>query len=170
MIRRNLVLGTSLWLATTVSAGAEIYSWTDDQGTVHFTEDRGAVPPKYRGKLRTTGENDETAEKAPPTRDGAEVAAPAPGASGAASTAERFDFSTRDQWQDALQKQEAAMVALRQRLDDIAAAAKGMPRSAERDKLLVEHQTLLLEFKAMKDRYSRLVDGARTAGFQVDLQ
>lgn len=170
MIRRTLVLGASLILATAVSAGAEIYSWTDEQGTVHFTEDRGAVPSKYRGKLRKTDDNGETPEKAPPTRDGAAVAAPAPAATGAARTGERLDFSTRDQWQEALQQQEAAMVALRQRLDDIAATAKGMPRSAERDKLLVEHQTLLLEFKTMKDRYSRLVDGARKAGFQVDLQ
>jgi hypothetical protein len=170
MIRRKLFLGVLLLLATTVSAGAEIYSWTDDQGTVHFTEDRGAVPSTYRGKLRETGDSGEPAEKAPPTRDEATVATPAPVETGAARTEERLDFSTRDQWQEALQKQEAAMVSLRQRLDDIAAAAKGMSRSAERDKLLVEHQTLLLEFKTMKDRYSRLVDGARKAGFQVDLQ
>jgi hypothetical protein len=167
MIRRTLFLGVSLLLTTSATAGAEIFTWTDAQGTVHFTEDQSAVPPKHRGTVRQTEENGSSGtEAAPAAKDSGSGAAPA-----APETAgERFDFSSRDQWQTELQNQENAMVALRQRLDDIAARAGQLARSAERDALLAEHQKLLGEFKTAKDRYYRLVEAARKAGFQVNLQ
>ena len=35
-----------------LSALAQTYQWTDDRGTVNFTEDLGKVPKKYRKKLK----------------------------------------------------------------------------------------------------------------------
>ena len=32
---------------------AEIYKWTDDKGTVHFTEDPAAIPEKYRDAVES---------------------------------------------------------------------------------------------------------------------
>ncbi len=34
-------------------AAAEIYRWTDRNGTVHFTDNLHAVPPEYRDRVRT---------------------------------------------------------------------------------------------------------------------
>ena len=43
----------------------EIYKWTDEKGTVHFTEDPSTIPEKYRGsvKSRTTEEDLMTPEE-----------------------------------------------------------------------------------------------------------
>jgi hypothetical protein len=35
-----------------LSALAETYQWTDDRGTINFTEDLGRVPKKYRKKVK----------------------------------------------------------------------------------------------------------------------
>jgi len=42
------VLGLCLNLATTASAFAEMYRWTDDRGNQHFTTDLSKVPAAYR--------------------------------------------------------------------------------------------------------------------------
>ncbi len=39
-----------LWLCQT-PLWAGIYKWKDDQGKVHFTDDKSRIPLKYRGKL-----------------------------------------------------------------------------------------------------------------------
>lgn len=41
---------------------AEVYNWTDSSGTVHFTDDRAAIPSKYRKKAVSLGGYDETPE------------------------------------------------------------------------------------------------------------
>lgn len=33
-------------------ASADIYRWEDEGGVIHFTDDRSAIPAKYRGKAR----------------------------------------------------------------------------------------------------------------------
>ena len=33
-------------------ASADIYRWEDESGVIHFTDDRSAIPAKYRGKSR----------------------------------------------------------------------------------------------------------------------
>ena len=120
MMRRSLICGVSLLAATTVTAYAEIYTWTDDQGTVHFTEDAASVPAKIRKKLQRAADSDatgtETAPEVQPVEG--EGTAARKDETGEAKGAERFNFTTRDQWDVELQKQEAAMVKLRQRLDE----------------------------------------------------
>jgi len=39
-----------LWLCQT-PLGAGIYKWKDDQGKIHFTDDKSRIPLKYRGQL-----------------------------------------------------------------------------------------------------------------------
>lgn len=39
-----------------LSAMATTYEWTDEQGTVHFAEDLGKVPKKFRKKARMIGD------------------------------------------------------------------------------------------------------------------
>lgn len=45
-------LALSILLLAAPSA-AEIYRWTDDSGRVHFTQDLGQVPPRYRKQAET---------------------------------------------------------------------------------------------------------------------
>ena len=45
-----------LLLLYPLSAIAQTYEWTDDAGTVNFTEDLGRVPKKYRKKVKVLGE------------------------------------------------------------------------------------------------------------------
>lgn len=51
---RSLVLAIAagLWLASAVGspARAELYRWTDENGTEHFTSDPGQVPVRYRNQ------------------------------------------------------------------------------------------------------------------------
>lgn len=44
-----------LLLLYPLSALAETYEWTDQEGTVHFTEDLGQVPKKFRKKAKRLG-------------------------------------------------------------------------------------------------------------------
>jgi clan AA aspartic protease (TIGR02281 family) len=53
--RRALGVATAL-LAVAVSARAEIYSWTDAQGRIHFTERIDRVPPEHRNEARERAE------------------------------------------------------------------------------------------------------------------
>lgn len=173
MRHRQLFFGGVLWLTMTMAAHAEIYTWTDEQGTVHFTEDASSIPLKLRKTLRRTAERGATgAETTPDARPAEEGSKAGPTEEkDAAQSTELFDFTTREQWSGELMKQESAMVELRKRLDDIASKVGSIPaRTAERDKLMAEHQALRAEFSAMKARYYRLVEAARKAGFQVDLQ
>jgi len=41
-----------------LSSSAFTYQWTDDRGTVNFTEDLGKVPKKYRKKVKVSGGED----------------------------------------------------------------------------------------------------------------
>ena len=47
MFERSIAcIASSLLIAS--AAAAEIYRWTDEGGTVHFTQDLSQVPPRYR--------------------------------------------------------------------------------------------------------------------------
>jgi len=51
-MKKLLVL---LLLLYPLSASAQTYQWTDQRGTVNFTEDLGKVPKKYRKKVKVLG-------------------------------------------------------------------------------------------------------------------
>jgi hypothetical protein len=41
-----------LILCCSLAFGQEVYRWVDEKGTVHFTDDLGQVPEKYRKKIQ----------------------------------------------------------------------------------------------------------------------
>lgn len=51
-MKRLLVM---MLLLYPMSAAAETYQWTDEQGTLNFAEDLGRVPKKFRKKARRLG-------------------------------------------------------------------------------------------------------------------
>jgi hypothetical protein len=52
MKKRGLFILIGLILYSVISAGQEVYRWVDEHGTVHFTDDLGQVPEKYRDKIQ----------------------------------------------------------------------------------------------------------------------
>jgi hypothetical protein len=171
MTHRTPILLISLLLATSGLARADVYSWTDEQGTIHLTEDGEAVPPKYRSGARRLVDNGAAEAAASEAKAPAEEEKAAPAKVVDTGGDERYDFTTREQWEAEMRNQEDAMTRLRQEMDDLAAQVAKIPtRTVARDNLVMEHHKLRGKFAAMKDRYHRLVEAARTAGFQVDLQ
>lgn len=186
MLCRSMISGLAIWAATSVVAYGEIYTWTDAQGTLHFTEDAAAVPAKLRSKARQIEENaappveaaaapettvpTETPAVVPPAAESEVKAQPGNEPAGAPPL-EIPAFTSLDQWQAELQQREAAMTEVRKRLDELATTVRNtLRRTTERDKLEADYRALLPEYNAMKAHYFRLVEAARKAGFQVDLQ
>jgi hypothetical protein len=53
MKRMGLIILMGLtFLSFSLTFGQEVYRWVDEQGTVHFTDDLGQVPEKYRDKVQ----------------------------------------------------------------------------------------------------------------------
>ena len=52
MKKRGLFILIGLILCSVISAGQEVYQWEDEKGTVHFTDDLGQIPEKYREKIQ----------------------------------------------------------------------------------------------------------------------
>lgn len=54
MVYRNILWPVFLsilpWIVSLSFAG-EIFRWTDDKGTVHFTDDASKIPPHYPGQI-----------------------------------------------------------------------------------------------------------------------
>ena len=68
---RSLIL-LALVLLAPAPAAAELWRWTDESGTVHFTAERDAIPPRYRDAA--------SALEHPSARPAQEVPAAEPGA------------------------------------------------------------------------------------------
>ena len=154
------------------SASAETYTWTDEQGTIHFTEDLGTVPEKIRRTLRKEEMNsapeEEPTSQVPSARAPEATLQAAPGGDVDNGI---YDGKTSEQWQKELTEQEAAMAAVRKRIDEIAILFRSPDtRKDERGKLLAEHNSLSAQFKEMKARYFELVESARKAGLTVNIQ
>jgi hypothetical protein len=52
MKKRGLFILIGLILYSVISAGQEVYRWVDEQGIIHFTDDLGQVPEKYRDQVQ----------------------------------------------------------------------------------------------------------------------
>jgi len=172
MIRFNVIFFAFIMAVSFSSAYAETYTWTDEQGTIHFTEDLGTVPEKIRKTLRKEEMNsapeEEPPSQVPSAKTPEATLQAAPGGDGDNGI---YDGKTSEQWQKELAEQEAAMAAVRKRIDEIAILFRSPDtRRDERGKLLAEHNSLSAQFKEMKARYFELVESARKAGLTVNIQ
>jgi len=112
----------ALLLLYPLSALAETYEWTDERGTVNFTEDLGKVPKKYRKRVKVLGAEESPAPKssvapepepAQPKADEAQKGKKLYG--GRDESAWRKDFLTAN---GELESAESELSALRERLQD----------------------------------------------------
>jgi len=174
MIRLFAAFLSLTWAGIFSTAYAETYSWTDEKGTLHFTEDLGGVPEKIRSKARIvdgteTPSEDESVSQEPTAKTPAAAPMAAPSADNGDSGI--YAGKTRDEWQKDLADRETEMLVVKKRIDDIAGMLTGSNANMyEQDKLLLEHKSLLAQFKELKSEYFQQVELARKAGLQVNIE
>jgi Domain of unknown function (DUF4124) len=176
MIKVCVTLFTFLIAFYLSDSYAETYTWTDEQGTVHFTEDLEKVPKKIRNKARIL-ENIEPAQiekpvvSAPSATDPDVTLQTAPSnEDGKYSPAEIYAGKTFNQWEKDLNDREAAMKAVRKHIVEIVnLLSSPTTKGAEQEKLLAEHTSLLEQFNGMKTQYNQQVEIARKAGININI-
>ena len=139
---------------------------------MHFTEDPGKVPEKIRKKARRESEVESAPEEAPASKSGAARAPETtPQSVSGGEGLNGTDDREYDQVQKELVDREAAMMAVRKRIDEVAALLNKFTGSwDEQKKLMIEHNSLSAQFKEMKAQYNKQVEIARKAGLQINIQ
>ena len=171
-----VTLLTSLLALSLSDSYAETYTWTDKQGTAHFTEDLGQVPKNIRKTARklediepSTAVNQASPARSTTDKDSAQQAAPVDKAHNP-EPAGIYAGKTYNQWEKDLRDREAAMTVVRNRLVEIADRSSKPIMREEREKLLAEHAPLLAQFQDLKAQYNQQVEIARKAGLEINIQ
>jgi Domain of unknown function (DUF4124) len=60
MKKISLIIAVGLLFYSAVAFGQEVYRWVDEKGVVHFTDDLGQIPEKYRGQFQRVRPPDES--------------------------------------------------------------------------------------------------------------
>jgi len=103
MKKISLIIAAGLLFYSALAFGQEVYRWLDDKGTVHFTDDLGQVPEKYRGQLQRERPPEEPppAQPTPPKSiqtprgaEGEKQPKPAPGS----ATGEKDILGRGEEW------------------------------------------------------------------------
>lgn len=170
MKKHQLIVFILLAVVTASTVGADTYSWTDDQGTIHFSEDRGAVPQKYRKKARKVAAESPEEEKTIPAAaaKAPAVVPPATGRADQSAAADIYGGKTFAQWEKSLREREEAMAAVRQEIDTIDGQLRQGALSTS--PLWDKRNDLAARFKEMKSEYQQLVESARKAGLQINIE
>lgn len=175
----------AVWLLLPLSAGAATYSWTDRSGTVHFTDDIGAVPKQHRARALRQAAGEMPPPPAAPEAKPAESAAPAaaarpsspiqpvapqattPAADPAVTPATRFGERTAAEWQ-------AEFRGLRQKLTQIEQQQEQLRKDGGDGKTLLTRQKideintrnkqLFDEYETTRLRFNQLVEQANKVG------
>lgn len=171
MLRTYVTICALLVVVTASTADAVTYSWTDEQGTVNFSEDLGSVPKQFRKKARKIQDTEPQPEEQPvPSPDAGKAPKVAPTAadSDGGSTDGKYAGKTYGQWEKDLRDREAAMAAVRKEIDEIDGQLR--TGTAKTKVLLEKRAGLLAQFKQMKVEYDQLIESARQAGLQVNIE
>ena len=163
----------SLIAFTLSTAHAATYSWTDERGTVHFTENVESVPEKFRdAALReeeTQAVTEDSAASPPPAADTSKaLTAVSSGKNGQPLSGELFAGKTFQQWEKELREREAAMTSVRTRIDEIDALLKNPPTVSKA--LRQERHAQAAKFKEMQNEYNQLLESIRKAGLEVTIE
>lgn len=176
MAKRGIVVSISFLLALGTSLHAETYSWTDEYGTVNFTENKADIPKKYRKRVRQHGDSsvDEGAEKAlikpilPPKTS------KTPDASGTAAPKESpalYSGKTYDQWKNELENAETTMMATRSKIEEMDGQIKKGISVRENMKVQIGERNKLMEkYNQLRADYEKLLESAKKAGFIIEMK
>ena len=161
-MKKLLVL---LLLMYPLSALAVTYEWTDQSGTINFTEDLGKVPKKYRKKVKILGADEGGAPQVidePVKGKAKETAAPkeknAPGGKGETGLRGEYAVAKAN-----LQATEDELVDLRRRVGDTSKMSRSeylsLSNTIKQEEFRVQEQKRKLE---------SLREAARKAGVALE--
>ncbi|MCE1226327.1 MAG: DUF4124 domain-containing protein [Geobacteraceae bacterium] len=175
---KHLVLITVLLVLPAVS-GAASYSWTDPSGTMHFTDDLGSVPSKYRAKAlrQAAGEEAIPATQSVKVKNEAKPSA-APGApagsvsqtgsaQGAATPSTRFGDRTAAEWQQQFQTLRAQLKTIEQEMEQLKQDGGDGKRMLGREKIAelnARSRHLNQEYEKNRLQLNQLVEQANKVG------
>lgn len=170
-MKRILILLAALLLPQL--AGAETYSWTDRSGTMHFTDNLGAVPAKYRRQalLRATGDDPGGADTQPvdqvaPDKE-RKVAAPVVhGGAGAPPTA-RYGNRAATEWQAQFRGLRAELAEIQKKQTELrqeAGDGKKLLNRKQIDELNARNRQLNEQYEAVRQRFNALAEQANQVG------
>ncbi len=170
-----------LLLALPLSSGAATYSWTDEAGTIHFTDDPGNVPAKYRKKAKQYDSEpipqslllpDQAArdkKPEPPTvQPQPPVTAQPPAPPQTATTitkSSKFGERTGEEWQTLFRTLRDQLKTIDQQLEQLkreGGDGKTMLTRQKIDELNTRNKQLLEEHEALRLHFNRLVEEANT--------
>jgi len=169
-------------LALVAPLHAESYSWLDDNGTFHFTEDYSRIPKKYRNKVNRRG--DMSSEQAPaPSADGSDKAGAGDStktdASGGKTAAKPGDSNqqqlfagkTENAWRNEVALQEQELNKLEGNLDALRKQAAARDLSPEqRADLKKEYDAARAAYNQKYADYNKLLESAKKAGLRVEMR
>ena len=180
MMNRSLLLALALALAA--PAFGDTYSWLDDKGTMHFTEDLSRVPKKYRKKMRVQSDLSPSAEEtSPQTGDGRMSSSGTPlrsaGSSGGATSIEPgsrrlYGGKSEEVWRNDIGRYETELLRLEGSLTQLKqqiTAPSGLSRE-QVAALTKEYNENRAAYNRTYAEYSDLLDAARKAGLSVEMK
>lgn len=167
-------------LVLPVTAGAASYSWTDPAGTVHFTDDIGSVPAKYRAKALRQAAGEDTVPDAQPAavKNGAKAstgsaAVPAGpdaqtgSAQGAVTPSTRFGNRTAAEWQQQFQALRGQLKTIEQGMEQLKQEGGDGKRMLGREKIAeinARSRQLNQEYDKVRLQINQLVEDANKVG------
>lgn len=173
MVRVSLSLHAFLAIilaGSLTSAAADTYTWTDEQSIVHYTDDPELVPKLYRAKIRKLDDY-VPSQPAPASKDQDIEQRTAPLADEGPVVQETYAGKSYDQWAKEFTDREAAMTAVRKRIDENADQLRSSgPYWEDQKNLFAERKALLEQFKEMKAEFFQQVEIARKAGLRINIE
>jgi hypothetical protein len=149
----------AILLLFAVPALAVTYTWTDDRGTVNFTEDMGNIPPKYRKKAKVVGAEDETVPAS--TKEIREESKPATNTKDTESAKEQpagnkelkktYGGKTTEVWRKEFGQLNAEIMAAEDQLADLRGSLSDTSKMSRSDYLSIQRT-----IKNVEDRISGL--------------
>lgn len=177
-MRVFIVIGIVLALVAPLCA--ETYSWLDDSGTFHFTEDYSRIPKKYRKRLNRRGDMSSGQTQAPakdaPDKAGVDGSPRADvsggnGAENSGSSKQLFGGKTEEAWRSEAAIHEQELSRLEGSLDTLRKQTQATGISREHvAELKKEYDETRTAYKQKYEVYGKLLESAKKAGLTVKMK
>jgi hypothetical protein len=155
-----------LLLLYPLSASGLTYEWTDDAGTVNFTEDLGKVPKKYRKRAKVLGADETGAPQIIESSEPAKGKAKESGVLQDKKAPSAKDEALRKEYEVA----KANLEITEDELTDLRARMNDTSKMSRAEYLAIQNSLKQGEFRAQEQRkkLNQLRDSARKAGVALD--
>ncbi|MEI6209659.1 MAG: DUF4124 domain-containing protein [Desulfuromonadales bacterium] len=158
---------------------AETYSWTDESGTVNFTEDYASVPPKYRNMVNIRGDIGAVPSQAEPlagsvSRD-PKNSNPDQAKPVAIEAETLYDGKKFEEWKREFAALESEVNTLDARVKEAEAEFKQMSKgggatSEQLQRMNESYKGAIDSYNKAAGRYDLLVESARKAGVPFEIR